>query len=226
MFGVVYSPNRVWLFVTPWTVAHQAPLSMGFPRQDCWSKLPLVILICVQWHWGRFKTSCDHSSWFLCLVGVYPWGSMVGQSSLVAAFEDHTEGPGSSLSWGCDKHERHRRLLRQWRRAGCESPGEGVSLWGGVRSEAGGQQDLSPLEGRGSSVCGGWVSGRELRDGGSGQITVVQTVVGPWWGAWISFWTCQSQAGEMVPACAQPYLPDHKCSQPYLPDHKCSLVWH
>ena len=27
-------------FVTPWTVAHQAPLSMGFPRQDYWSGLP------------------------------------------------------------------------------------------------------------------------------------------------------------------------------------------
>ena len=26
--------------VTPCTVAHQAPLSMGFPRQDYWSGLP------------------------------------------------------------------------------------------------------------------------------------------------------------------------------------------
>ena len=25
---------------TPWTVAYQAPLSMGFPRQDYWSGLP------------------------------------------------------------------------------------------------------------------------------------------------------------------------------------------
>ena len=30
----------VWLFATPWTVAHQAPLSMGFPRQGYWSGLP------------------------------------------------------------------------------------------------------------------------------------------------------------------------------------------
>ena len=30
----------VRLFVTPWTVAHQAPLSMGFSRQDYWSGLP------------------------------------------------------------------------------------------------------------------------------------------------------------------------------------------
>ena len=26
-------------FVTPWTVAHQSPLSMGFPRQEYWSGL-------------------------------------------------------------------------------------------------------------------------------------------------------------------------------------------
>ena len=27
-------------FVTPWTVAHQVPLSMRFPRQEYWSGLP------------------------------------------------------------------------------------------------------------------------------------------------------------------------------------------
>ena len=27
-------------FVTPWTAAHQSHLSMGFPRQECWSGLP------------------------------------------------------------------------------------------------------------------------------------------------------------------------------------------
>ena len=32
--------SHVQLFMTPWTVAHQAPLSMGFPRQEYWSGLP------------------------------------------------------------------------------------------------------------------------------------------------------------------------------------------
>ena len=32
----------IWVFVTPWTVAHQAPLSMGFSRQECWSGLPCL----------------------------------------------------------------------------------------------------------------------------------------------------------------------------------------
>ena len=30
----------VWLFTTLWTIAHQAPLSMGFSRQEYWSGLP------------------------------------------------------------------------------------------------------------------------------------------------------------------------------------------
>ena len=34
------SLSRVRLFVTPWTVAYQAPPSMGFSRQECWSRLP------------------------------------------------------------------------------------------------------------------------------------------------------------------------------------------
>ena len=28
------------IVATPWTVAHQASLSIGFPRQECWSGLP------------------------------------------------------------------------------------------------------------------------------------------------------------------------------------------
>ena len=32
--------NCVQLLVTPWTVACQAPLPMGFPRQGYWSRLP------------------------------------------------------------------------------------------------------------------------------------------------------------------------------------------
>ena len=34
------SLSRVQLFVTPWTVACQAPLSIGFSQQEYWSGLP------------------------------------------------------------------------------------------------------------------------------------------------------------------------------------------
>ena len=39
----VKSLSRVQLFKTPWTVAYQAPLSMGFSRQEHWSGLPFHI---------------------------------------------------------------------------------------------------------------------------------------------------------------------------------------
>ena len=39
--GKVKSLSRARLLVTPWTAAFQAPLSMGFSRQDYWSGVPL-----------------------------------------------------------------------------------------------------------------------------------------------------------------------------------------
>jgi len=33
--------SHVWLLATPWTAAHQAPLSMGLSRQEYWSRVPL-----------------------------------------------------------------------------------------------------------------------------------------------------------------------------------------
>ena len=36
----VKSLSRVQVFATPWTVAHQAPPSMKFSRQEYWSGLP------------------------------------------------------------------------------------------------------------------------------------------------------------------------------------------
>ena len=39
--------SRVWLLATPWTVAYQAPASMGFSRQEYWSEVPLPSLYSV-----------------------------------------------------------------------------------------------------------------------------------------------------------------------------------
>ena len=48
-----------WLLATPWTAAYQAPLSMGFSRQEYWSGVPLPSpMPCPYWH----KYS------FVCLV--------------------------------------------------------------------------------------------------------------------------------------------------------------
>ena len=40
MYCVCESLSGVRLFATPWTVAYQAPLTMGFSRQEYWSGLP------------------------------------------------------------------------------------------------------------------------------------------------------------------------------------------
>ena len=45
------SLNRVQLFATPWTAAHQTSLSMGFSRQEYWSGLPLPSPIKVSMLW-------------------------------------------------------------------------------------------------------------------------------------------------------------------------------
>ena len=49
VFVVVVQFGCAQLFVTPWTVVHQAPLSMGFPRQEYWSVLLsiLYIIVCI-----------------------------------------------------------------------------------------------------------------------------------------------------------------------------------
>ena len=43
LFNIVYkfaSHSVVFYSVTPWTAAHQAPLSVGFFRQESWNGLP------------------------------------------------------------------------------------------------------------------------------------------------------------------------------------------
>ena len=39
VYAIVKLLNRVQLFVTPWAVAHQAPMSVEFSRQEYWSGL-------------------------------------------------------------------------------------------------------------------------------------------------------------------------------------------
>ena len=51
----VKSLIRVRLLATPRTAAHQAPLSMGFSRQECWSGVPVATL------W--YKVPLDITGW-------------------------------------------------------------------------------------------------------------------------------------------------------------------
>ena len=51
--------SHVWLFTTPWTVAHQAPPSLGFSRQEHWSGLPFPSPMheSEKWKWSRSVVS-------------------------------------------------------------------------------------------------------------------------------------------------------------------------
>ena len=55
--------SRVRLCTTPWTAAHQAPLSLGFSRQEHWSGLPFPSPMheSEKWKWSRSAVS--NSSW-------------------------------------------------------------------------------------------------------------------------------------------------------------------
>ena len=56
------SLSRVWLLAIPWTVAHQAPPSMGFSRQEYWSGVPLPSDVKILWQGRRkYKISESHS---------------------------------------------------------------------------------------------------------------------------------------------------------------------
>ena len=72
----VKSLSRVWLFETPWTVAYQAPPSMGFPRQEYWNGLPLPSpCLCVNWSFASWEF---FSKYFQSVVGWFrgceTWG--------------------------------------------------------------------------------------------------------------------------------------------------------
>ena len=65
-------------FATPWTVAHQAPLSMGFPRQENWSGLafpsledlpnPGIDPHLLHWQAESLLLSHQGSPWWITLI--------------------------------------------------------------------------------------------------------------------------------------------------------------
>ena len=67
------SLSRVWLFMTPWTAAFQAPPSMGFFRQEYWSGVPLPSLAqklhllstcCIRFSISSGWCSCSYCHYF------------------------------------------------------------------------------------------------------------------------------------------------------------------
>ena len=82
----VKSLSHVWLLVTPWTAAHQAPPPMGFSRQEYWSGVPLpshrnlnLELINSQ----NFRPGGLWGCYSLCLKNVRRWLSVPFLAKLV-----------------------------------------------------------------------------------------------------------------------------------------------
>ena len=97
--------SLVWLFVTPRTVAPQAPLSMGFSRQEYWSGLPFpppgdlpdprdrTRVSCIGrqilYHWAAweatFSASTKNSPYFSSFLS-WSWKAGEGSKALVPGF--------------------------------------------------------------------------------------------------------------------------------------------
>ena len=77
------SLSRVGLFATPWKVAYQAPLSMGFSRQEYWSGLPFPS----PQPRGRTQVSCIADRCFTI------WATREAPMNSGAAAHSHTSFP-------------------------------------------------------------------------------------------------------------------------------------
>jgi len=92
----VKSLNRVWLLLTPWTAAYQAPPAMGFSRQEYWSGVPLPSLD-VGWGdsimvkcgtWQHIKNQRHH----FANKGLYSQSYGFSSSHIWIWESDHKEG--------------------------------------------------------------------------------------------------------------------------------------
>ena len=93
----VKSLSRLWLFVTLWTAAHQAPLSMRFSRQEYWSGVPLPSPIYMYIH--------RH---ILVLSTLF---SVIGYYKIARIVPGYTVGPCLSF---CIQSMGLHRLRRSW----------------------------------------------------------------------------------------------------------------
>ena len=81
------SLSHVQLLATPWTIAHQAPLSMEFSRQGDWSGLAFLLQGS---SWPRDQTHGSCISWF---------GIFFTQGALGKYVTELQESQGVSLEW-------------------------------------------------------------------------------------------------------------------------------
>ena len=126
---MVKSLRRVWLFTTPWTAAYQAPLPMGFSRQEYWNGLPLPSPFITYYYLAKqdpiFKANFTYIFSFLLgrnlgveLVG-HDWATSLSRIG---------EGNGNPLQCSC-----------------LENPRDGGAWWAAVYGVAQSQTQLKRL---------------------------------------------------------------------------------
>ena len=121
--------HRVWLFVTPWTVVCQAPLSMEFSRQEYWSGLPFpspgessqtrdgTWVSCIA---GRFFTIwvTREARLTLCKHYVLALGSSGRKQVLLFKCRTRRQTASQGLCLKCSQDASHERwMLTLWRAA-------------------------------------------------------------------------------------------------------------
>ena len=135
------SLSRVWLFVTPWTAAHQAPPSMGFSRQENWNGVPLPSpMFSLERLYSVFNVyrNCPFLvfSWlFLCVcfsiwsiasAYLFPWRNLFLPGVFCSFLLMYEEGNGTPLQCSC-----------------LENPMDGGAWWAAVHGVAKGRTWLS-----------------------------------------------------------------------------------
>ena len=115
--------SRVRLLATPWTVAYQAPPSMGFSRQEHWSGVPLpspisLFIIC---YWFfllcREPADCILSAYCMLSAALSTassfriWNSSTGSLSLPGASVRNSSG-GKGHEEGCSAYAKAGSSLR------------------------------------------------------------------------------------------------------------------
>ena len=88
--------SHIWLFVTVWTVACQAPLSMGFPRPRILKWVPLSS--CRGSSWPRNRTCVSYA---FCIGRGFFTTSVTWEASLEASFQSvqFSHSVGSNFLW-------------------------------------------------------------------------------------------------------------------------------
>ena len=113
------SLRRVRLLATPWTAAHQAPLSMGFSRQEHWSGVPLPSptydrIASKLWYFWKLGS-------FWCWAQIlnvirYMWvlkGPTTERTARPTQSSCSPQGwprTGQALEWGSGQHSQHLTL--------------------------------------------------------------------------------------------------------------------